>query len=838
MYLGERKTISLDGTDAFVADEDVLNVESVQENKITVTAMRGGKTQILYWKNGALTFLDVAVQVPPSLSSGFIGPRFRGNKPYFTYEVQNTSHFSKSTFFDQPGTAHTFQMEDPVSSVGRLRSTFGIRHDGLDTPQWNTALVSYQDPTHYFTFGQTATILGRVGNEALMGTSFVGSNLSFRTPLVSRSRYQKEMIFFGGVRPALSLLDLNTQNQIYGSTVSAVRYIPGRQKADIWSLSGFAYQPLATDAYKPSVLGEGQWHFSKDVSLGLSALKADGGVSGMMNPFVETDRSTSSLKYSFIQHGLKTPLAAAITNDLHRYSLFHQYVLGDRSSTVGGNVAQDFSLQKDDSGVPSSNNLRGSVYFRKQKAFLRGYGLQYGVSRSSFLGNHILLNTLSGNYTYPIKPGNYFQHTLTLTKGDIDLNLQQVMASSSFTHEGHALRSTTSLSTLFSRGDSANESLFFQESFLWNFKHGFYQMGFGYVKADLRDGNHQFLFSPSWNYYLASTHLISLGTNFVILAGDPRETIGTFNVRYRYLFGAGVEKDSLFRNVFKGGLNQPVQGNLFIDRNYSAYYDEGDVPLAGVPVWLGNNKVVTDAAGHFQFYNVKSGNYPLSFDPNNLGIQQPIDVASYQNIDVGGRQSVDVPIPVVYKKAQAHVKVYMDANDNGEIDSKDPIYLWPKVLVHLASGEQRKVSMNSGEAVVKGLEPGSVVIALDAVDIPDTVDIEGPLEQTITVSQTEDLEVNFLVSPVRSIRGQIIFPKNFKKPKNMNVVLGESVSSVDDQGYYWIKKIHPGTYMMRIEGVKGMCLKDNQPIVIPEGPLSGTMNNTLTNDCSLSPSSP
>ncbi|QQR80006.1 MAG: hypothetical protein IPJ69_11775 [Deltaproteobacteria bacterium] len=368
------------------------------------------------------------------------------------------------------------------------------------------------------------------------------------------------------------------------------------------------------------------------------------------------------------------------------------------------------------------------------------------------------------------------------------------------------------------------------------FQTWFYQMGFGYLKADARDGNHQFQFSPSWNYYLASTHLISIGTNFVILAGDPRETIGALNLRYRYFFGPGVEKDSLFRNVFRGGMNQPVQGNLFIDRNYSAYYDEGDTPLAGVPVRLGDQFVSTDPSGHFEFPNVKSGNYLLSLDPNSLGIQQPLDVASQQNIQVGGRQSVDVPIAVALKKAEIHVKVYMDVNGNNDIDSEDPIYLWPKVLVSLPKGDRRKVSMNSGEAIVKGVDPGLVTIALDSSDIPDTIEPNGPIEKTLTVSSVESLDVNFLVTPIRTVRGKLTFPPQYKSAKKVYVVIGDSRSEVDSQGYFWVKNIRSGNHLPYLEGAKKLCLEKPQSLSVPAGPYTETINYTVTNECSASPS--
>ncbi len=835
--------MTLEGTDvsgAFVADEDILHVESVAGNKITVTAMRGGKSQILFWREGSLQFLDVVVRVPPSLTSAVVGPRFQGTKPYFTYEVQNTSHFSKSTFFTDPGTAHTLQMDDPIRSHGRLRANFGMRHDGLETPEWVGALVSYQDPTRYLTFGQTATILGRVGNDVISSTAFLGSNLSFRSVLRSRSRFQRELNIFGGVRPSLKLLDSDTSNQIFGTTASAIRYIPGRQKPDVVTVSAFAYQPLGIESYKPSVLAEGQYHLTKDFSLGLSALRVDGGVSGMANPFWETDRSTSSLKYSYIQHGLRIPLAAPTYNDLHRYSFFHQHLLTDRSSTVGGSVSQDFSFQKDNPLFPDSNNLRGTLYYRKQQAFQRGYGVQYGISRSAYLATKILLNSVAVNHTHPVKPGNYFQHNLAYTRGDLSILMNQVTASSSFTHEGPALRSTTSLGTLINRGDSRIDSIFFQESFLWNFRHGFYQMGFGYLKADVSNGNHQFQFSPSWNYYLASNHLVSLGTNFIILAGDPRETIGALNLRYRYLFGPGVEKESPFRNMFRGGMNQPVQGNLFIDRNYSAYYDEGDTPLAGIPVRLGDRIVSTDASGRFEFSNVRSGQYLLSLDPNHLGIQQPVDIASQQNINIGGRstqtQPVEVPIPVTVRKAEIHVKVFMDVNGNGDIDAEDPVYLWPKVLVSLPSGEQRRVSMNSGEAIVRGIDPGLAKISLDPSDIPDTVEISGPLEKDVTVSHVENLDVDFLVTPLRMVRGRLSFPEGYKRTKKLFMTIGESRSEIDAEGYFWVKNLRVGAQKPYLSGDKNLCLENAQALEVPQGPYMEIIDYRAANGCAASPS--
>lgn len=834
IYLGERRTLAVDGTEAFVADEDILQVEKIVENKITVTAVRGGKTQILFWKDGVLHFLDIEVKVPPSLSVGAMGPRFQGTKPYFIYEVQNTSSFSKSSFFKNPGTSHLLQMEDPVRSNARLRSSFGIRHDSLETPDWTAALVSYQSPTRYLTFGQTSTSLSRAGNEALLGTSFLGSNLTFKTPL--KTRFQKELNLFGGVRPSLNLLESDTQNQIYGASASIIRYTTGKQKPDLANVSVFTYQPYASNQFKPGGLAEAQYRWGKNFSLGGSALRADGGISGMLQPFWESERTLSSLKYSFIQNGLKVPLAQPLANDLHRYTFFHQHMLKDKVSAVGASFAQDYSIQALDSIMPSSQNTRGTLYYRKQKAFQRGYGLQYGMSHSSYLDTEILLNTMAANYTHPVKPGNYFQHNLGFTRGDLSIAINQVTASSSFTHEGPSLRSTTSLGMLVNRGDSRIDSIIFNESFIWNFKHGFYQMGFGYLKADARDGNHQFQFSPSWNYYLATTHLITVGTNFLILAGDPRETFGNFNIRYRYLFGPGVQPDSLFKNIFKGGMNQPVLGQVFMDRNYSDYFDEGDTPLSGVPVRLGDKIVNTDAAGRFNFSNVRSGQYVLSLDPNSLGLQQPVDLAYYQNVEVKGRQPLEVPIAVTVKKADLRVKVRMDVNGNGEIDEEDPVYMWPKLLVTMPTGERRRVSMSSGEAIVRGVDPGQVIVALDSNDVPDTVEIHGPLEQSLTITAAESLEAQFLVSPLRTVRGRLMLEKY--KLKKAFVVIGGSRSEVDEQGFFWVKNIPAGTHIPHLENSQKLCLKNPQALDIPAGPFTEIVNYTVTNECSPSPSSP
>jgi hypothetical protein len=127
-----------------------------------------------------------------------------------------------------------------------------------------------------------------------------------------------------------------------------------------------------------------------------------------------------------------------------------------------------------------------------------------------------------------------------------------------------------------------------------------------------------------------------------------------------------------------------------------------------------------------------------------------------------------------------------------------------------------------------------VKIGFDFLDLPENIEILGPSEQKLMVSDYEEYPVTVLFRPVRSIRGQILWPGGKVMSRSLIVILGKVTSNVDNNGYYWLKNLAPGEYDLKIKNLpKNYCLADNTQIhyVIPGEVLAITQNLTLAQAC-------
>jgi hypothetical protein len=830
--IGERKTVDIDGVSPFVADDSVLGLEEITTSRVRLTGVAGGITQIFFWKDGLLKELNVEVTVPPLFSSQRIGPQFKSNKTYFVYDLQNSSSFSKDGFFIDPIYSHSLTSETSFLGGKRLRSLVQFQHRGNDSSDITNGSLLYEDRGKRVLFGNASTSLTRVVSEALSGASFLGSEIKFRNPFGPKD-YQRELNFFGGIRKPRDFLDIAISQQIYGANYSFFKYLPNASQPNLANMSFFSYQSEGSDSFHIGAALEGIYYIKPSISLASGIVRGEGGIATVFAPTFENKNGSTFVRYLYINHGLRAIGGTPFQNDEHRYQIRTQHLFSDKISQLEGSVFHSISLKKGDSDIPTNDNFFGQVAFRRGYAFHNSYGLQYGFGRSD--SNHVtsISNTLAGNYTHSINQESYFTHSLGYSRSDQSSSSNQINATSSFNVENEKFRSASSVTGSFFRGTTNNESLFILENMEWQWNAIVFKTGFSYQKANIRDSLHQIIFSPTVSYRPTSVHSITMNSSAIFSLGNRNRFNGNLGLNYQYFFGPGIESDSLLKKIMRKRARSNVEGDLFLDKNYDSYLDNDDLPLVGIPILLDGKETKTDDKGHFIFPLVKEGAHELQLDDQSLGIDYPIEVIKKQSFYLGGKQTYQIPIPVTHKKASISVKCLIDVNTNGIEDGDDTSLNIPKVLLEQGS-IQREIFANLYGFVIKGVALGEAVVDIDPMDVPEGMDILGPYRQRLVIEDDDDYSLTFLFSPLRSIRGQVIMPKEVQI-SHLRISYGEHSSTIDKDGYYWIQDLSNGNHILTIHNLpSSVCIREDHraPLHVPKGSFFMERQINLTTDCS------
>ncbi|MBI4411421.1 MAG: hypothetical protein HY541_02930, partial [Deltaproteobacteria bacterium] len=263
--VGQKIIVGLDGIGFFVSDDTIISIEEMPPNRVAVTGLKGGNAQILFWKEGVLSVREVTVMIPPIFSGGATTLQFRGNRPFFIYDFANFSSFSEDKFYQSPSYNHTLVANSPLGK-GRLSSSTIFRHAPGEAESLERALVTYQDSSRHFWFGETSGNVSRLG--IFSSASVFGSLLRFdpKTPLFGG--FSQEINVFGGFEPPNNLLQTEIENQVYGANYSLTRYIPGKIRPDFANASFFVYQPGENETFKLGGVAEANYHLGDFFSLG------------------------------------------------------------------------------------------------------------------------------------------------------------------------------------------------------------------------------------------------------------------------------------------------------------------------------------------------------------------------------------------------------------------------------------------------------------------------------------------------------------------------------------------------------------------------------------------
>jgi len=718
-----------------------------------------------------------------------------------------------------------------LSTLGTFRQKEG-EADSVTRGQ-----VTYLDTKRYFQFGETTATTSRFG--IFNSSSLLGSLLRFNAVPQSSKNVTHEINFFGGSTLPSNLLETALKDPLYGANYSFTRYLPKKILPDFANASAFSYQGKGNNSTLIGGVGEANYHVGKNISLGGGMARGEGGYAGTFRPAFEKERGLLTGSYTYINHGLTEIGQLSQGNDEHNASLDTQWLLKDDKTILGGSVTHEMSLPKGNSEESSTTTTSGNFSFSKRLALRKFYGLSYSATRFLIDGKQTLSNGMGGNLVYPLSKSSRVSHNLQYTRSDLGTSANGMGFSTAFDFERRNITYDSTLSTSVAEGDNlASESLSLDQSLQWAIKDGVLELGANYTKPSLRDSNtHQFIFSQLFNYPLTSLQWFSVASSLSLLKSGSVSTVnGSMGLVYRRFFGPAVVSDPLWKRLFKGGGTSSVEGNIFWDKNYNSFLDEEDTPIAGAHVFLDKgSKAITDKDGHFTFKSAKPGEHQLHVERESIPLPDPNIKIPEQTFTTNGHDTLNLPIPLTIPKATLRIQFLLDTNDNRKADETDGVALILHAIVTLPSGEIRTISTRGqGGTLVQGIDTGKVAVRIDPAEMPESIQSLGPVEQKLTITNYDEYTVIFLFKPTRGLQGRVVMAEGKPLPRNMTLKLGKFVSTVDGQGYFWLKDLTPGTYDFTLTNIpKGYCKEAGFPsqLIVPTDSFVQSMTFTLTDQC-------
>jgi hypothetical protein len=840
LAIGEIRKISLPGQNPFVADADIVSLKILKTQEVIITAVRGGITQLYYYKEGLLQFMDITVDDLQTFQTSGLKARFRPFRPYFNYNIQNNSSFDGGSFYSEPSYAHTISSYIPLGKKGGTLSTdLGYSHTNIDFSEGTltTSGALYRKNNFYLKFGNDSIGFSQFLRN-FSGTSFFGSKASYN--FQNSKRFNNEISIFGGTNTPNDIRDFEINKQIYGARYNIL--MPSKNKSiftDFGNISFVTYQGDDSDSYRYAGVIEGSYHVSKSIALGLAHAQDNSGFTSSFRPLYETEQSISTAKYSFVRHGLTEFSNTALQYDEHDAIVNTQYLFKDNQSLLTGSIYQNLFIPID--GSSSINSGGGSVSYNHSRSINNSYGASYNISRYSNGSSVSLSNSIGFNLQHSINNISNLIHSVGYGRTDLSGSMNSFTYDAFFDLESTWLRYNASLSTLVITGSTSNQSLNFSQSADFAYKEASLSTGVSYNKNTFSDNNHQFLITQRVNYQPTSVEWLSLSTGLAITAGGASQVSGNIGLTYRRLFGPGVISDSLVKRLFQGGQKSDIEGTVFQDTNYNSLHDANDIPIANARIILDNKKeILTDKKGYFIFKSIKLGEHEIKIAENSLTLPEDPEFIPKQTINLIADQDLTLPMPIHFKRATVKAIFLIDANKNNKADDDDKLLIMNPINVELPSGETKKVYTSlGGGGVIKGLNIGAHKISYDLIGVPANIQPIGSNSQTLTIDEYKEYNIAFLFQATRTIRGQVIAQNEASLPKNMTITYGPNKSKVDDEGFYWIKDLILGIHHLKIENLPaGFCINEDMTqttLDVGKGAIVLLKNIYITKSCDNTP---
>ena len=152
-----------------------------------------------------------------------------------------------------------------------------------------------------------------------------------------------------------------------------------------------------------------------------------------------------------------------------------------------------------------------------------------------------------------------------------------------------------------------------------------------------------------------------------------------------------------------------INGNVFLDTNLNGLRDPGEEGLARVRVYVGNNMVVTDSAGHFASWHA----IPLEtilVGVDTMSLASPLWIPQYGDVAIH-------PVPNTFTTVNVAIieAGVIDGRVTGLVDGRQVMLGGVTLLLTGPNGSTRTIrTFSDGGFYAMGLRPGTYVITLDS----------------------------------------------------------------------------------------------------------------------------
>jgi len=613
LYIGESTTVPIpEGSNPFVSDDELLTLDIPPSGtSLKITALRGGKAELLYFENGQLRSLVIVVLFPETFDINIFGPKFIPGLMYFIYTFSNSIRFTEKDYYQNSVYLHGLRTHAPLGD-GIYTQDIVFEHRDLDDWKFREALAAYRDPHLIVKLGNNFLNLNLLSDSALVNKPIFGASASFINFLLGQdddNKYYEQFSFFGGVETPSDIFQLSADGQVYGFNYSIQESFQNTLFPDLLNTTFLLYQPLGSSAFHYAGWIEGNYHFSPSLSLGAGGYVGHGGFAFLLIPFYEDDAGTLSLEYRFIDSGLEQISGGIFDDTLHRLDAdLQRYLDADQRHILDLSTVYSLSIPPG-AGVQSTNFISFNSSYTHRQAFRNYFNISYAFSRSNILQNIFLLNSLGGTYGYSLGPQSFLVHSLSYSRQDFTNPTQRVIGATSFSVENASHRFLTSAQAAWEKSNLLGTQLSLLVILRNDFalRKGQFSFELSYEKERFDDNIHEIRLDPILDYFVTSVIRLTVSSSVILSFGNPELLNGSVFAQLQIFFGPGIEPgEPLFESIFGGGKGYQLDGRVFLDQNYNALYDDTiDSPILRAAVLLNNSsRSITDEDGMYTFLKV------------------------------------------------------------------------------------------------------------------------------------------------------------------------------------------------------------------------------------------
>lgn len=835
LELGESKKIALDGLNPFVSDETVVGLNVLNNGNIVIIALSPGSTDLLYWKEAELISIPVEVVVPETIGNRTNLPSIEGDKPFFIYNLFNSSTYTDKTFFISPSYFHSLHGNFPNVLSGNAHAGVAvIQPTSYRSATLSNATVQYGQRGLTLSAGNTSASVSNSSGGGFQGSGFTGATVKFDKPQ-RESSAQHTFLLAGGFAQASDLLKTTTEEQVYMSKYSYTwpRKSKESLSADAFNVGIYSFKDHESNKYNFGEVLGGSFHFTPHFSLETGVNQNEKSFAAAISPSYLNNKLFSSSSYSYSRHGLRSFRQGPTGSDDHNLGFSLQKAFSDYQTFLSTYLAGALTQPYD--GSQSSNVETSSITLQKYFSVRRSYALGHSFARSESAGQTNIVNSSFTQMSYPISAHGSLSHGLSYSRQDAGNRAQSASFSNSFSSEalgiayGLSASSGVQITPEYSQSASASASLEYQRS---SFKIG---STANYSRPNIRKNLNLITASMLLSWNITPNYFLSLVNSSSYTSSPTAQFSGNVALQLSSYFGPGIKRHSIKKALSPQRGLVDVTGVVFLDKNFSAFLDSTDQRIPQVAILIDQKQqVVTDEHGNFEINGLKPGNHSIQIIAGSLtNVGEILEPPQQISFTTGARENTQIFLPVTQKRAKIYVHMLLDSNNNGVVDENDIPSSVHNIIVTSHGQEPRQIDLRQ-TSLVSGMDIGPAIIAIDPMAIPDDATLIGSYEQTLMITDYTDYTMTFLFAPLRTLTGKIISPTALALEK-LVLSLGSIENSVAADGSFWLQNLLPGDYEITVKNLPaGYCIEPGQRtnINVPDGVMIESRYIHLTTECS------